>query len=307
MKKVWIPAAIVGGLIFSAGGQEVFAASGQAVVNKALEFQGKPYVYGAPSFSTSVFDCSSFTQLIFKLTTGITLPRTSAAQAGVGSYVDRHSVQPGDLLFFDTSGDGGIHHVGIYIGNGKMISSETTVGVHITNVFKGGGSENYWSPKFKIARRVSGSIRQEKAPAKANPGTANTQVSKPQSSLHPAGSVSYYTVKSGDSLWRIAHAHKLSLARLKSINHLKSDLIFPGQKLKLTGPASASSSKPAVQKLTKWAGANARTGGIYKVVKGDSLWEIATMNGITVNKLMRANHLFSTIIYPGQHLTIPKS
>jgi peptidoglycan endopeptidase LytE len=55
----------------------------------------------------------------------------------------------------------------------------------------------------------------------------------------PTAPVSAYVVKSGDSLWVIAKRNNLSLSQLKSINNLKSDLIFPGQVLKLSGSVSA--------------------------------------------------------------------
>ncbi|RYM02885.1 LysM peptidoglycan-binding domain-containing protein [Sporolactobacillus sp. THM7-7] len=302
MKKIMVPAAVIGGLFLSAGGHEAFAAGGDALVNKALGFQGKPYEYGAPAFSTASFDCSSFTQFIYKTIAGVTLPRTSAAQAAVGTPVDKGSLQTGDLLFFDTDNNGSINHVGIYIGNGQMISAESTVGVHVTNVFSGGGSENYWSPLFRTARRVALPSGQEAAShaqqtqpaARAQTGDQPGQPSSSQGSV--------YTVQSGDSLWRIARQNGLSVNDLKSMNNLQSDLIFPGQQLKLAGVSSSDVSEPAVQT----SAGNQTSGGTYEVKSGDSLWEIATLNGTTVNQLMRANNLSSIIIYPGQHLVLPR-
>ncbi|GGL49521.1 LysM peptidoglycan-binding domain-containing protein [Sporolactobacillus putidus] len=361
MNKFVLPAAIVGGIFFTATGQNVFAATGQDVVNKAVQFQGKPYVYGAPAFSTSAFDCSSFTQLVYKLATGVTLPRVAADQATVGIAVDRNSLQPGDLLFFDTEGDGSIQHVGIYIGNGQMISSETTVGVHITNVFSGGGSQVYWEPRFKTAHRViggSGAAGQSVQPQ-------NVSANAPQSQ-QPSSAV--YTVKSGDSLWAIGQSYGISVSALKSMNGLGSDIIYPGQQLKVSSSASAASAPSASAQApaagqssgsssvytvksgdSLWAigqsygisvsalksmnglgsdliypgqqlkvassaapaasvqnSSSASTGGSYQVKTGDSLWEIATLHGITVNQLMRANNLSSIIIFPGQQLVIPQ-
>lgn len=362
MKKIIVPAAIAGGLFLSAAGQEAYAASGQDIVNKALQFQGTPYSYGAPAFSTSSFDCSSFTQFVFKDILGITLPRTSAAQATKGTAVSRSNLQPGDLLFFDTSGDGGIHHVGIYVGNGKMISSELTVGVHMTNVFSGGGSQHYWESRFVTARRISGTSQpaasqiEQSAAVKQNntqssavytvksgdslwaiarshgtsvsaiksanglktdmiyPGqrlkmsagqaSATTSSKKTAQQSSPkqeqASQTAVYTVKSGDSLWAIAHGHGTSVGAIKSANGLRSDVIYPGQKLKLSGSRAASAAQPAKQQVSKAVSSSA-----YKVKKGDKLWTIATLHGITVNKLMRANNLSATLIYPGQNLIIP--
>lgn len=374
MKKMIVPTALVSGLLLSVTAQQALAASGQDVVNQAMDYQGKPYKYGATAFSESEFDCSSFTQFIFSKALNVSLPRNSAAQATVGTEVSRSQLQPGDLLFFDTAGDGGIHHVGIYSGNGQMISSEVTVGVHITNVFSGGGSQSYWEPKFKTARRVAettvstsganqtsnsaSSSTQEKAASassytvksgdslwlianhngmsvsdlkslnglKSNtiyPGQvlklSQTAAAKTQNAASASSSVnsassssasaSTYTVKSGDSLWKIANENGSTVSALKSANGLKSDLIYPGQSLKLSGSASSSSS--AAVKQTSYNSTTAKTSSNsesdYKVKKGDSLWEIATLHGITVNQLMKANNLSSTLIYPGQRLDIPGS
>ncbi|MTT30877.1 LysM peptidoglycan-binding domain-containing protein [Terrilactibacillus sp. BCM23-1] len=108
-----------------------------------------------------------------------------------------------------------------------------------------------------------------------------------------------YKVKSGDSLWKIANKYKTAISTLKSINRLKSDLIYPGQSLKVNG-----SVKAQVNEVTSTSASS--NSGTYKVKSGDSLWEIATLHDVTVNKLMKANHLSSIIIYPGQTLSIPQ-
>ncbi|WP_100486735.1 LysM peptidoglycan-binding domain-containing protein [Sporolactobacillus pectinivorans] len=368
MKKI-IPAALAGGFFLSVTGQEALAATGQEVVNQADKFQGAQYVYGAPAFSTTEFDCSSFTQMIYQEAAGITLPRTAAEQATKGVEVSRSGLQPGDLLFFDTNLDGSINHVGIYIGNGQMISSELTYGVHITNVFSGGGAQSYWEPRFVTARRVINQSSAAVQPVQvsnqpvsqslasvytvksgdslwaiaqshgvsvaaikaanglgsnmiypgqklklsaAAQGTASVSVSA--AAVQPAATVSnspssatgtVYTVKSGDNLWAIAQSHNTSVNALKNVNSLKSDMIYPGQKLKLSGSASASIPVEAKAVVKTGAPQSSSDGGSYHVEGGDSLWAIATLHGITVNKLMRANHLSSTLIYPGQNLVIP--
>lgn len=105
---------------------------------------GTPYVYGGTS--PGGFDCSGLTQWAFAKV-GISLPRTSFAQYGVGTSVPRSAVSAGDLVFFDTGG-GGASHVGIAISNSTAISA-TTHGVMEHTI-----SGVYWGAHYIGARRV---------------------------------------------------------------------------------------------------------------------------------------------------------
>ncbi|CAM5692018.1 hypothetical protein SVIOM342S_02828 [Streptomyces violaceorubidus] len=62
------------------------------------------------------FDCSGLTQAAYRAA-GVCLPRTTYAQIDAGRRVPRSELRPGDLVFFYS----GISHVGIYVGNGRMI------------------------------------------------------------------------------------------------------------------------------------------------------------------------------------------
>ncbi|TXS05795.1 NlpC/P60 family protein [Streptomyces sp. col6] len=75
---------------------------------------GKPYVWGATGPAS--FDCSGLTQAAWR-SAGVSLPRTTYTQINAGQRVPRSQLAPGDLVFFYS----GISHVGLYIGNGKMI------------------------------------------------------------------------------------------------------------------------------------------------------------------------------------------
>ncbi len=83
-------------------------------VSFAYAALGKPYVWGATG--PSAYDCSGLTQAAWE-SGGVSLPRTTYTQINSGPRVDRSQLAPGDLVFFYT----GISHVGLYIGDGKMI------------------------------------------------------------------------------------------------------------------------------------------------------------------------------------------
>ncbi|MEW2634610.1 C40 family peptidase [Streptomyces sp. NPDC048389] len=89
-----------------------------AKADKVLAFAraqiGKPYVWGATGPSS--YDCSGLTQAAWKAA-GVDLPRTTWDQVKVGTRVATADLLPGDLVFFYDD----ISHVGIYIGDGKMI------------------------------------------------------------------------------------------------------------------------------------------------------------------------------------------
>ena len=107
------------------------------------------------------------------------------------------------------------------------------------------------------------------------------------------GSVSenIYTVKSGDSLWKIANQFNMTVSELRSLNNLSSDVLQVGQVLKVKSTGT--------NNLTN-------SGNTYTVVSGDSLYKIANKFGVTVSDLMLANNLSNSNLSIGQKLVIPK-
>jgi cell wall-associated NlpC family hydrolase len=95
--------------------------SGKAVqaLRAALGKLGRPYVWGAAGPST--FDCSGLTMWAYKQV-GINLPHFTGAQWNAGTHVSRGELQPGDLVFFYSDR----HHMGMYIGAGKMVHAPHT-------------------------------------------------------------------------------------------------------------------------------------------------------------------------------------
>lgn len=92
---------------------------GVEAIRAAMKMLGKPYRYGAEGPGS--FDCSGLTSWAFKQV-GVTLPRSSSQQARVGQSVSRDQLQPGDLIFFYQP----VSHVGIYVGDNKMINAPQT-------------------------------------------------------------------------------------------------------------------------------------------------------------------------------------
>lgn len=108
----------------TAVGDTTPSATGNKVADYAQTLLGTRYTWGGSS--TSGFDCSGFTQYVYKNALGVDIPRVSRAQATVGSAVSTSSMKVGDLLYFDTTGSGTTSHVGIYLGNGKFIHASGT-------------------------------------------------------------------------------------------------------------------------------------------------------------------------------------
>jgi cell wall-associated NlpC family hydrolase len=103
-----------------------------AVLEAALEQVGTPYEWGGSA--PGGFDCSGLTSFAYRAA-GVSLPHSSRAQSRMGVAVSRGELMPGDLVFF---GDP-VYHVGIYVGNGKMVHARTFgVPVAVTSVDMGG-------------------------------------------------------------------------------------------------------------------------------------------------------------------------
>jgi lipoprotein Spr len=132
------------------------AASAAAKTNKAekviklgKKYLGVKYRFGAPSGVTAAFDCSSFTQFIFAKN-GVQLPRVSSEQALKGVKINKAKLKRGDLVFFKSPKRTGakIGHVGVYIGNNKMLHTYRATGVTISSL------TGYWKTNYVTARRV---------------------------------------------------------------------------------------------------------------------------------------------------------
>ncbi len=116
------------------------------VIARAKTFLGTPYGFGHEGEQT---DCSGFTQQVF-LPLGISLPRSAAEQAQLGSKVDPNDLQVGDLLFYRTY-KSDPSHVAIYAGNGQIIhASFSAKKVQYDSIDK-----EYYKQRFLYAKRLA--------------------------------------------------------------------------------------------------------------------------------------------------------
>jgi len=120
--------------------------SREGIVNEAKRFLGLRYIWaGTSSYG---FDCSGYTMRIYQ-SQGISIPRDADEQAREGYMVDKSDLLPGDLLFFAAKeGQGQIHHVAIYIGNGMMIHSpNSSSSVQLDAISSDTYNSEYWGAK----------------------------------------------------------------------------------------------------------------------------------------------------------------
>lgn len=116
------------------------------IIQTASRFLGTPYQFGGDG--QAGIDCSSLVQQVFN-EHGISLPRTALEQSKVGKEVTDGELREGDLLFFHTYASYP-SHVGIYLGDGKMIHASSGSGkVTVSDI-----NSDYYRSRFTGAKRV---------------------------------------------------------------------------------------------------------------------------------------------------------
>lgn len=117
------------------------------ITRTASQYLGTPYRFGGQS--AAGIDCSSFVQKVFHAHQ-IELPRTAREQVNVGQDVPMSELREGDLVFFHTYASYP-SHVGIYLGDGKMIHASSGKGeVTISDL-----NSDYYRSRFVGAKRVA--------------------------------------------------------------------------------------------------------------------------------------------------------
>ncbi|MCT6868627.1 C40 family peptidase [Apibacter sp.] len=137
-----------------------FSKTAYNLLSEARTYLGTPYKYGGTT--RRGIDCSSFVQHVFAAL-NISLPRTSIEQSHKGTYVSKHNLKKGDLIFFAHTPKSRISHVGIVesvspSGEIFFIHASSSKGVTISSLDKA-----YWNSKFRTGKRILNSDSDEEA------------------------------------------------------------------------------------------------------------------------------------------------
>ncbi|GEM01598.1 N-terminal domain of peptidoglycan hydrolase CwlO-containing protein [Halolactibacillus halophilus] len=123
----------------------IISAGYKYIGNSTYKFGGGRSQY---DISRGLFDCSGYVSWAFRQE-GIHIPSSTSGLQYTGTKIAYSQIQPGDIVFFNTYKTNG--HVGIYVGNGKFIGSQTSTGVAVADMTSG-----YWASKFSgHVRRVN--------------------------------------------------------------------------------------------------------------------------------------------------------
>ncbi len=187
-------AVVIGVLSYAFGGDflktSLFSTSQKSAIASLARAQiGKPYVLGATGPDS--FDCSGLAKYVLSKTVGVTLPRRSVDQAGVGRSIAFSDVGVGDLAFFATMGAGRVSHVGIITkvegGRVWMVNANS-----VDMQMKEEEIAGYWKRTYMFSREITEFTKDTVADASAHDATVNE--------APPAPDVAYRVSNTGQAI-----------------------------------------------------------------------------------------------------------
>ncbi len=210
-----------------------------AIIDELLNY-GKRYLrvrYQFGGNGPNRFDCSGFTRHVFSKF-GVDLVRSSADMARQVPAISKSSLQPGDLVFYQGRRlNGRVGHVGIVTevfenGQFRFIHASVQEGVTITN-----STAPYYAGRFVSAGRVPGLVpeiittsAEEYRHLGADPDTTRLQPEVPVK-VERVIPARYHVVRQGENLSVISRRYGVSVAQIKRLNNLKSDVLQIRQRL----------------------------------------------------------------------------
>ena len=115
----------------------------------AMGLVGVPYRFGGNT-PAGGFDCSGLIVYVYNNAAGIKLPRTVQEMSRVGQNIQNAAPAPGDLVFFNTTGER-YSHAGIYVGHGRFVHAPSKGGtVRLEKM-----TSPYWAARYTEARRIA--------------------------------------------------------------------------------------------------------------------------------------------------------
>ena len=290
-----------------------------SLINYGKLFLNTPYRYGSEGISS--FDCSGFTSYIYR-NFGYNLERSSADQAAQFPSVDKSELKPGDLVFFNgRRRNGKVGHVGIVVaakedGEFDFIHASVKEGVTISN-----SQQNYYQKRFvKAARVIAGDSLMQIAVDNTTVKRQEYVSSIPSQPVKKVIPAKYHYVKAGENLSSIAEKYGLTVAQLKQKNKLKKDKLKIKQRLKITDeetilvvePVLAKSSLKQMNDSSGFSENdkllsnqnNSLLPTKHVVKKGETLFAVSKLYGISVKELKELNNLKKGKIFPGQELKL---
>jgi len=223
----------------------------------------------------------------------------------LGSIATKHDIPRTELLESNKLREG----QPIYIGETLVIPSAPKKMANNDNV-----SKSRLAPPPVPEKESPKKLEPKKTEAKKSPALVEKKAPAPEKKTPAAVT---HTVRSGDTLHRIARKYKTTVASIKGANGLRSDVISPGQQLKISRKAPSSKgvaktnakSSKTNEKVSSYDNpllATSENYGYYSVAKGDNLYALARDFFTSMPELQRLNRLGkSTVIHPGDELIVP--